>query len=194
MRSSAHHGTALIAAALICLAGSLAGAAWSGVATSAGSWLTVAATAFAYRGLTRRGGPGLPASALGLLGVVAAAETITTTLPMAYPESDLGLLRAIATIGSGVGLALLAAAFQRAGYVPAMLAATVAAVAPLSAVWADPGLPYLFGAGPLGVALFAATIRACIQSARAATPAHTFRRPDIKRPGRTLVVAFGGTR
>jgi len=194
MRISAARGVALIAAALICLAGSLAGGTWSGVAASAGAWLAVAATAVAYRELSRHGRSGLPACALGLLGVVAAAGTIATTLPMAYPGSDLGLLRAIATMGSGIGLALLAAAFRRARLVPATLAVTVAAVAPLSAVWADPGLPYLLGAGPLGVALFTVAIRACIQGARAATPAHTFRRPDIKPAGRTLVVAFGRTR
>jgi len=194
MRITAARGVALIAAALLCLAGSLAGGTWSGVTASAGSWLTVAATAVAYRRLSGRGGSALAAGALGLLGVVAAAGTIATTLPMAYPGSDLGPLRAIATFGSGIGLALLAGALQRAGLVSVLLAAAVAAVAPLSSIWADPGLPYLAGAGPLGIALLTAAIRACIQSARAASPAQTFRRPDIKHAGRTYAVALGGTR
>jgi hypothetical protein len=194
MRITAARSVALIAAALICLAGSLAGGTWSGVATSAGSWLTVAAIAVAHRRLSHRGRPGLAAGALCLLGVAAATGTIATTLPMAYPGSDLGLLRAIATLSSGLGLALLAGALLRAGMAPGLLAVAVAATAPLSSIWADPALPYVVGAGPLGVALLTAAIRACIYRARAATPAKSFRRHDIDRADRTLAVAFGGTR
>jgi hypothetical protein len=184
----------LIAAAVLGLLGSLTGGAWSGVATSAGAWLTVAATAAVYRPVARACGPRLPASALGLLGVVAAAGTIATTLRLAYPNNALDGVRVAAILGSGIGLALLAWAFGRARLAPAPLSPVLVSAPLLGCLAGDPGLPYLVGSGPLGVVLLIAAIRTRISRRRTATTGQTFRRVDPRRGDRIAAVALGASR
>jgi hypothetical protein len=170
-------GLGLIAAAAVCLIGTLVDSAFAGVAWSLGAWLAVVAAATAYRSMAKTLRRTLPASALALLGVVASAWTIETTLRIAFQESNarrvavgdgwwrdlVGVspvpLLLLAVAGSSTGLAMLAWAARRASLVPPAVGVIVAVAAMLGSITADPAVPYVLGAGPLGAALLSAAVR-----------------------------------
>jgi hypothetical protein len=160
MTNLAAGGIGLIASAAVAVLGSIATGSLAHLGWTAGAWLAVVATAITYRRLANDPRRTLPAAAaLALLGVVASARTVQTTLRIAYPRSGSGLTGALATVASGAGLALLAWAAWRAGLVRPAVGAGIAGAALAGSFTVDPGAPYLLGAGPLGVALLLAHLR-----------------------------------
>jgi hypothetical protein len=162
-------GVSLIAAAVAGLIGSILEPRLADISWSMGAWLTLVAAAVSYRHVTGAARRAVPAAALAVLGIVACLWTIETTLRIALGDwtgssirigwwtdlagSSPGPLRLLAVAGAGIGLALLTAAAGRARLLPRRVAASIAAIALLSVVTADPPMPYVFGAAPLGIAL-----------------------------------------
>jgi hypothetical protein len=151
MNSAAAGGGGLIGAAVISVSGSLAHTPLYGLVYSAGAWLAATGVALTYRRIARAG-RALPAASLTLLGVAASARTVDATLHIAYPHS-IPDASTPATAGSGIGLALLAAALLRAGVLGPAVSVAFALGALAGALTTEPALPYLLGAAPLGVVL-----------------------------------------
>jgi hypothetical protein len=181
-------GLGLIGAAAAAGLGSLAAASLAALGWTAGAWLAVAATALTYRRLASDPRRTVPAAALALLGVVASARTVETTLRIAYRHSDIGPTSALATVAGGVGLGLLAWAIWRAGLVRQAVGMGIAGAALAGSFTADPGVPYLLGAGPLGVALLLAQLR--VRAATDPAPAGS-REGAPPTPGRAERVLTG---
>lgn len=182
-------GLSLIGAAAAAGLGSLlAAASLAALGWTAGAWLAVTATALTYRRLASDPHRTLPAAALALLGVVASARTVQTTLPIAYRHSDIdiGPTNALATVASGVGLGLLAWTIWRAGLVRSAVGMGIAGAALVGSLTVDPGVPYLLGAGPLGVALLIAQLRVRTATDRASARKREGTPPTPGRAERVL--------
>ena len=197
-------GLGLIAAAAICLIGTVVDSALAGVAWSLGAWLAVLATATAYLSIAKTARRTLPAGALALLGIAASAWTVETTLRIAFPESNarrvadgngwwadlVGVspvpLPLLVITGSGAGLAMFAAAASRVGLVRPAVGVVVAITAVLGSITADPAAPYLLGGGPLGAALLTAGVRSRMSVGAVGTRARRTACRNADRAERTV--------
>jgi len=153
-------GLGLVASAVAGLAGLVLGIAPAG--TALGAWLAAFAATVTYRPLAGPGRRAVPALAPALLGVAAAAWTVRAVLDLADVPADLDRVNPITLLAvavSAAGIVLLAWAARRAGVVPVAAGVAIAVVAALSPLGADPAMPYLVGAGPLGAALLLAAAR-----------------------------------
>lgn len=159
MRTQVVSGLCLMASAAACPAGALTApstACPAGCLTGReltriiGAWLAVVAIALIYRDIARRTVRAPSAVAMALLGVVASAATVAATFRLTGP-----VLPPVLVGGAAIGLAGLAYAAVRAGLLGPAAGVIAAVLALLSTLTADPGAPYLLGAGPLGAALLA---------------------------------------
>ena len=172
-------GLGFVLAAAVCLIGSMVDSEVASIAWILGAWLAVVAAAIAYLSVATTTRRALPAAALALLGVVASAWTVETTLRILFGNANtrrpstangrwtdlVGVSPdaspPLAVAASGAGLALLAWAAWRVHLVQPAVGVIVAIAAVLGSIRADPAIPYVLGAGPLGVALLFAAVRAC---------------------------------
>ncbi|GAA4593572.1 hypothetical protein GCM10023194_58160 [Planotetraspora phitsanulokensis] len=168
MKTKAVSGPGLMASAAICLIGSLTESASAEVMWSAGAWLAVVVSAIAYRDIARHARRVPSAVALALLGFVASAWTVEATLRVAgqpWITAHPGPLFAVVGVAA-IGNAQLAYAAGRAELVHPATGMIIAIAALLSTLTADPGAPYLLGAGPLGAVLLARAIRSRMSKGR----------------------------
>lgn len=158
MRSLAVAGLCLVAATVISVVGSFVDSArMTSVICTVGAGAAFAGAASSYRATATIQRRGLPAAGMALLGIATSLWTVEATLEIAgAADSDDRALTVLAVFAGGVGLALLAGAAWRAGQVPRPIGVFLATLASIGAVSADPGLLYLTGAAPLGIALICA--------------------------------------
>ena len=165
MRSLAVAGLCLVAATAICAIGSLIESAQPTsviCAVSAGTAFAGAATG--YGAVAGSLGRAVPAAGLALLGVSASLWMVEATLWVATGAQPAGqVLPILGVIAGGIGLALLVAAFLRAGLIPRPIGLLLAIAACLGAISADPTVLYLLVAAPLGIALLWTTRREITQ-------------------------------
>jgi hypothetical protein len=103
---------------------------------------------------------------MALLGVVASAGTVEATLRVAGGRwlAAHPLLLLALVCGAAAGLAGLAYVTGRAGLVPPAIGLIAGVAALLGTLTADPGAPYVLGAGPLGAALVTRAVTKAIRS------------------------------